>query len=145
MPLRCTGPPFTTTLGRTVYVPRMWSSENERKGFMACTPAGYWLLNLAGWTGLLGWLQFLLLVAALIIFAVTRLFEFPTLWLFALPPAFGVVARLLAGLGRSLASRKHFEYHYKPDFASWLEGDVRKTYPPDRDVIAVTAESPGAP
>lgn len=123
----------------------MWFSENERKGFMACTPTGYRLLNLAGWIGLLGWLQFLLLVVALILFAITRLFEFPTLWLFALPLAFGVVAGLLAGFGRSLASRKHFEYHYKPDFALWLEGDARKTYPPNRDMEAVIVEPPRAP
>ncbi len=128
-----------------MYVPRMWFSENERKGFMACTPAGYRLLTLAGWTGVLGWLQFLLLVVALVVFAITRWFEFPTLWLFVLPLAFGVVAMLLAGLGRSLASDKHFEYHYKPDFASWLEGDLQKTYPPDRDAKAATAKLPNAP
>jgi len=128
-----------------VYLPRMWFSENERKGFMACTPAGYRLLSLAGWIGVLGWLLFLVLVAALIVFAITRLFEFPTLWLFALPPAFGVVAGILAGLGRSLANRKHFEYHYKPDFASWQEGDTRKTYPLNHQMETTVAESPSAP
>lgn len=123
----------------------MWFSENERKGFVACTPAGYRLLSLAGWIGVLGWLLFLVLVAALIVFAITRLYEFPTLWLFALPPAFGVVAGILAGLGRSLANRKHFEYHYKPDFASWQEGDTRKTYPLNHQMETTGAESPSAP
>jgi Flp pilus assembly protein TadB len=93
----------------------------------------------------IGWLLFLLLIAALIVFAITRLFEFPTLWVFALPLAFGVAAWLLAHLDRSLASRKRFEYHYKPDFASWLEGGARKTYPPNRDVEAAAAKSPDAP
>jgi hypothetical protein len=128
-----------------VYIPRMWFSENERKGFMACTPAGYRLLNLAGWIGMLGWLLFFLLVAALIVFAVTRLFNFPTLWLFSVPPAFGVVAMILAGLGRSLANRKRFEYDYKPDVASWLEGDTRKTYPLNRQTQTTGAELPSAP
>ena len=122
----------------------MWFSENERKGFMACTPAGYRFLTFAGWIGAFGWLLFFLLLAALIVFAITRLFEFPTLWLFALPPAIGVVAGILAGFGRSLANRKHFEYHYGPDFASWLEGGARKTYPPDRDMEDASAETPSA-
>jgi hypothetical protein len=123
----------------------MWFSENERKGFMTCTPAGYRLVALAGLIGVLGWLQFLVLVVILILWAITRLFEPPTLWLFALPLAFRVVAQVLDSLGRSLATRKHFEYHYKPDFASWLEGNARRTYPPNRDTEAVAAGSPSAP
>jgi len=133
------------TLGRIVYIPRMWFSENERKGFMACSPAGYRLLTLAGWTGALGWLLFLLLVVALIVSAITRWFQFPTLWLFGLPLAFGVVAMFLDVLGRSLASDKHFEYHYTPDVASWLEGDVQKTYPADGGTKAATTKLPNAP
>jgi hypothetical protein len=123
----------------------MWFSENERKGFLTCTPAGYRLVSLAGLIGVLGWLLFLLLVAALIVATITRLFEFPTLWLFALPLAFRVVAQALDVYGRSLAVRKQFEYHYKPDFASWLEGDARRTYPPNRDTEAVAAGSPSVP
>jgi hypothetical protein len=69
-----------------------------------------------------------------IVSAVTRWFEPPTLWLFALPLGFRVVAQILDGRGRLLATRKHFEYHYKPDFAAWREGDVRRTYPPDRGI-----------
>jgi len=128
-----------------VYITRTWFSDNERKGFMTCTPAGYRLVSLAGLIGILGWLQFLVLVVIFILFAVTRLFEPPSLWLFALPIAFRVVAQLLDGCGRSLATRKHFEYHYKPDLASWLDGDARRTYPPNRDIDAVATGSPSAP
>ena len=132
-------------LGRIVYITRMWFSENERIGFMTCTPAGYRLVGVAGWVGILGWLQFLVLVAIFILFGVTRLFEPPSLWLFALPIAFRFVAQLLDGLGRSLAKRKNFEYHYKPDLASWLDGDARKTYPPNRTIEPVAAGLPSAP
>lgn len=123
----------------------MWFSENERKGFMTCTPAGYKVVALAGWIGALGWLQFLLLVVVLIAGAITRWFEFPTLWLFAVPLGFRFVAQGLDRFGRSLATRKSFEYHYKPDFASWLEGDARRTYPPHRDTDAASAGSASSP
>lgn len=125
-----------------MYITRMWFSENERKGFMTCTPTGYRLVSLAGFIGVLGWVQFLVLVVIFILFAVTRLFEAPSLWLFGLPIAFRVVAQLLDVSGRSLATRRHFEYHYKPDLASWLEGDGRRTYPPNRDIDAVATGSP---
>ena len=128
-----------------MYITRMWFSENERKGFLTCTPAGYRLVEFAGWIGALGWLQFLVLVGVLIVWAITRMFERPTLWLFALPLAFRVVAQALDIYGRSLATRKHFQYHYKPDFASWVEGNARQTYPPNRDTEAVAAASPNAP
>jgi hypothetical protein len=123
----------------------MWFSENERNGFKTCTPAGYRLVGAAGLVGILGWLQFLVLVAIFALFGVTRMFEPPSLWLFALPIAFRFVAQLLDGFGRSLATRKNFEYHYKPDFASWLDGDARRTYPPDRDTEAAATGAPGAP
>lgn len=55
-----------------MYITRTWFSENERKGFIACTPAGYKIVTLAGWIGALGWLQFLLLVVVLIVWAITR-------------------------------------------------------------------------
>ena len=123
----------------------MWFSDNEYEGFRTCTPAGYRLVALAGWIGLLGWLVFLVLLGAFILYGITRWFEPPTLWLFALPLAFRILAQTLDGFGRSLAARKRFEYHYKPDFASWLEGDARRTYPPNRDLDAEAARSPGAP
>jgi hypothetical protein len=123
----------------------MWFSENERKGFMACAPAAYRLVSLAGLVGMLGWLQFLVLVGAFILYGITRWFDPPTLWLFALPLAFRVLAQSLDVYGRSLAARKQFEYHYKPDFASWLEGSVRMTYPPNRDIEAAATGSPNAP
>jgi len=128
-----------------VYITRMWFSENERSGFMTCTPAGYRLVGVAGLVGILGWLQFLVLVAIFILFGITRLFEPPSLWLFALPISFRFAAQLLDGIGRSLARRKEFEYHYKPDVASWLEVDGRRTYPPNLDIEAVATGSPSAP
>lgn len=131
--------------GRIVYITRTWFSENERRGFMACTPAGYRLVGLAGWIGALGWLQFLVLIALLILSAATRLFRPPSLWLFASPIAFGVVAQLLDVSGRSLARRRQFTYQYEPDLASWLEGGARRTYPPQRDGEAATTGSSGAP
>jgi hypothetical protein len=109
---------------------------------MACTPAGYSLVAVAGWIGFLGWLQFLALLGVFILWAITRWFEPPTLWLFALPLACRVLAMVLDASGRSLAARKQFEYHYKPDCASWLEGGVRRTYPPDR---ATTDDSTDPP
>jgi len=112
---------------------------------MTCTPAGYRLVGVAGLVGMLGWFQFLVLVAIFVLFGVTRLFEPPSPWLFALPIAFRFVAQLLDGIGRSLATRKNFEYHYKPDFASWLDGDARRTYPPNRAIEAVATGSPSAP
>ena len=113
-----------------MYITRMWFSDNEMKGFMACTPAGYRLVQIAGLVGLLGWLLFLALVGVFAVSAITRWFQPPTLWLFALPLACRVVAMVLDVQGRSLATRKQFEYHYKPDFSSWLEDGVRRTYPP---------------
>lgn len=116
-----------------MHITRMWFSENERIGFMTCTPAGYRLLNLAGWIGIAGWVLFLLLLATFIAAAMTRLFEFPALWLFGLPLSCGVISWLLESQARSLAGRKQFEYHYPPDYAAWREGDTRKFYPPGRD------------
>jgi hypothetical protein len=137
--------PLGSTLGRIVYITRTWFSDNEWKGFMACTPAGYRLVTLAGWIGFLGWLQFLALVGAFALYGITRWFDPPTLWLFALPVACRVLAQTLDVYGRSLAARKQFQYHYKPDFASWLEGGARRTFPPSRDIEAVTTGSPSAP
>lgn len=82
---------------------------------MACTPTGYRLVTFAGWIGLLGWLQVLALVGAFALYGITRWFEPPTLWLFVLPLGFRVLAQSLDSYGRSLAKRKQFEYHYKPD------------------------------
>lgn len=125
-----------------MYITRSWFSDNELKGFMACTPAGYRLVVVAGGIGLLGWLQFLGLLGVLIFWAITRWFEPPTLWLFVLPLACRVLAMVLDAFGRSLAARKQFEYHYKPDFASWLEGDVRRTYPPNAALNAGNTDPP---
>jgi hypothetical protein len=125
-----------------MYITRSWFSDNEWKGFMACTPIGYRLVTLASWIGLLGWLQFLALVGTFALFGITRWFPPPTLWLFALPLACRVLAQGLDVYGRSLAERKQFEYHYKPDFASWLEGGVRRTYPPDREIKGDAGGSP---
>lgn len=125
-----------------MYITRMWFSEHEREGFLRCTPTGYRLITLAGLIGFLGWVLFLLLVAALIISGATRLFSFPTLWLFAIPLAFRIPAQLLDGYGRSLATRKKFEYYYTPDYASWFEDNVQRTYPPDReDAVGTEASS----
>jgi hypothetical protein len=122
----------------------MWFSDNEMKGFMACTPAGYRLVLVAGLVGLLGWLVFLAIVGVFTFWAITRWFEAPTLWLYALPLAFRVVAMVLDNLGRSLATGKQFEYHYKPDFASWVEGGVRRTYPPGVTLQADHTDRPTA-
>lgn len=124
-----------------MYITRMWFSENERKGFLACSPVGYNFVSVAGLIGFLGWVLFLLLIAALILSAATRLFAFPTLWLFAVPLGFRFVAQFLDLYGCSLATRKHFEYHYKPDYAAWCEGDALRTYPPDREKTAEVGES----
>jgi hypothetical protein len=125
-----------------MYLTRSWFSDNELKGFMACTPAGYRLVAFAGWVGFLGWLIFLALLGIFALYGITRWFEPPTLWLFALPPALRVVAWTADVYGRSLASRKGFEYHYKPDYASWLENGTRRTYPPNRAIE--TGSEPGA-
>jgi hypothetical protein len=127
-----------------MYITRMWFSDNEMKGFKACTPAGYRLVLVAGLIGLLGWLVFFGIAGVITFWAVTRWFEAPTLWLYALPLAFRVVAMVLDNLGRSLATRKQFEYHYKPDFASWLEGGVRATYPPGVALPADNTDQPTA-
>lgn len=127
-----------------MYITRSWFSNNELKGFMACTPAGYRLVAAAGWIGALGWLLFLALVGALILWAITRWFEPPSLWLFALPLACRVLAMVLDVHGRSLAARKQFAYHYKPDYASWQEGGARRTFPPDRPTTHDTADPPAA-
>lgn len=116
-----------------MYITRTWFSENERNGFRSCAPAGYTLVSMAGWIGFLGWILFLVLIAALILSTATRLFSFPTLWLFTVPLGFRFVAQILDGYGRSLATRKRFEYHYKPDYAVWREDNVARTYPPDRE------------
>lgn len=116
-----------------MYITRTWLSENERNGFRSCAPAGYTLVSMAGWIGFLGWILFLVLIAALILSTATRLFSFPTLWLFTVPLGFRFVAQILDGYGRSLATRKRFEYHYKPDYAVWREDNVARTYPPDRE------------
>lgn len=128
-----------------MYVTRMWFSENERNGFKTCSPTGYHLVSIAGLIGFLGWVLFLLLIAALILSAATRLFSFPTLWLFVVPPAFRFVAQFLDGYGRSLATRKHFEYHYKPDYAAWLEDNMGRTYPPAREKTVGAGESSAPP
>lgn len=128
-----------------MYITRMWFSENERKGFMACSPGGYNLVGLAGWIGFLGWVLFLALLVALFLSAVVRLFTFPTLWLFTMPLVFRFVAQSLDRYGRSLVTRKHFEYHYKPDYASWLEDNRQRTYPPDREKTVGAVESAAPP
>jgi hypothetical protein len=128
-----------------MYITRSWFSDNEWKGFMACTPAGYRLVTLAGWIGFLGWVQFLALLAVFALYGMTRWFEPPTLWLFALPLVCRVVAQSLDVYGRSLAARKQFEYHYKPDFASWVESETRRTYPPNRDIDSLAEKSSSAP
>ncbi len=128
-----------------MYITRMWFSENERQGFMTCSPAGYHLVSIAGLIGFLGWVLFLLLIAALILSAATRLFAFPTLWLFIVPLGFRFVAQFLDIYGRSLATRKHFEYHYKPDYSAWLDDNVVRTYPPDREKTVGAGESSAPP
>jgi len=90
---------------------------------------------------MLGWLQFLILLGVFIVYGITRWFEAPTMWVFALPLSFRVIAQTLDTVGRSSATRKHFEYQYKPDVASWLEGDVRSTYPPNRETKASSPAS----
>jgi hypothetical protein len=116
----------------------MWFSENERKAFMQCTPAGYRLVGVAGLIGLVGWVLFLVLVAVVILAGATRLFEAPTLWTFGLPIAFGVVAFVIDNVGRSFARRKHFQYYYTPDVASWQEDGMLNTYPPGRGISGLT-------
>ena len=128
-----------------MYIPRMWFSENERKGFMTCAPFGYTLVGIAGWIGLIGWVLFLGLIAVFILGAAARLFQPPTLWTFALPFVLGVLAFFIDTIGRSFALRKQFQYCYTPDVSSWVEGDAVQTYPPGRDVKALAAERPNAP
>jgi hypothetical protein len=121
-----------------MYITRMWFSENERKAFMQCTPAGYRLVGVAGLIGLVGWVLFLVLVAVVILAGATRLFEAPTLWTFVLPVALGLIAFVTDTLGRSLAHRRRFQYYYMPDVATWEVDGILGTYPPGSDVNGVT-------
>ncbi|MBH0205094.1 MAG: phage holin family protein [Nitrospira sp.] len=117
-----------------MYITRMWFSENERMGFRACTPTGYKLVGVAGLLGFLGWVLFLLLAGVFALAGITRLVTPPTLWAFIVPIGLGAIAFVVDSYGRSMAQRRRFQCNYKPDYASWIENGVLKTYPPGREV-----------
>jgi hypothetical protein len=106
----------------------MWYSETERIGKQMCTPIGYGIHVIAEMIWF-GGLLFLCVVPAFLIYkGINGGFHASLFWLLAYPPGFGIVSTVLYQYSWSLALRKHFQYDYERDEASWIEAGKRLTY-----------------
>jgi len=114
------------------FVPRMWSSENERRGLKSCTSLGYWALSVA---------DLISLVALLVLLAIPIYFVYallvhrftPSLWsLLLLPFGTAFTGSLVMIWAWSVARAKHFRYDYASDTARWFHDGVEVSYPAGR-------------
>jgi len=93
----------------------MWSSENERKGFQQCTPAGYTIHGIGGLVLFAGGLCAVVSAGLLL----SRTFHRWLLWLILIPVALLVIGWLLDRTAWWLAERKGFKYDYKANKCTW--------------------------
>ncbi len=115
------------------FVPRMWSSENERRGLKSCTSFGYWALSAADLVSLVALLLLLAIPIYLVYVSLVHRFTPNLLWLLLLPFGTAFTGSLVMIFAWSLARAKHFRYDYTSDTARWFHGGIEVSYPAGRN------------
>ena len=97
----------------------MWSSENERKGFQECTPAGYVIYGIAELILVAFYLSALGVAMYVLSSLVQGLLSARRFALLALPAGLLTAGWLLSKTAWYLAERKGFKYDHKENKCTW--------------------------
>jgi hypothetical protein len=114
------------------FVPRMWSSENERLGLKTCTSLGYRVLYAADLISLMALLLLLAIPSYLIYLRILRRLAPTSWWLLLLPFGAAFMGSLVMIAAWSLARAKGFRYDYASDTAHWIRRGLEMSYPDRR-------------
>ena len=111
------------------FVPRMWSSENERLGLKLCTPLGYGILYAADLIAVAALLLLLSVPLYLIYMSISYGLAPAAWWFLLLPFGIAFVGSLVMIAAGSVARAKRFRYDYTSDTARWIRDGEDVSYP----------------
>jgi uncharacterized protein YqhQ len=107
----------------------MWDSENQRLALKACTPVGYFLLEVADGIGFLGLFLFVAMPVFLVYRAIVHHFSWHLCWLLLVSIVIGIIGRVIWEISWRIAAKKQFRYDSEHRVASWIEAGQMRVFP----------------